>query len=97
MRKIKRSVVVLLLAWGMATVPICFANVPSSDSLYIGSPAWFARFDSGGYCDWYNWGESDIHEVGTYHEMLSGEWGAAIYYDGIESAPKATWLTDQFV
>ena len=34
---------------------------------------------------------------GNDHEMLSGEWAAAIYYDQIESAPDAMWLTDQFI
>ena len=39
--------------------------------------------------------------------MLSGEWGAAIYYDGIDTDPidanepdgarKAMWLTDKFI
>ncbi|HEX40735.1 MAG TPA: LamG domain-containing protein [Phycisphaerales bacterium] len=90
-------IVGFLLGWSAVGVSIASAEAPSGAAVYIGSPSWYAQFDGAGYCDWCLWGESDGHEVEDYHEMLSGEWGAAIYYDGIESAPAAMWLTDKFI
>ena len=52
--------------------------------------------DYAGYSDVIEYGYSLEHPY-TYHELLSGEWGAAIYYDGIKDAHKAMWLTDKFL
>jgi len=54
-------------------------------------------FDVGGFSDWWYWGYSSLHPHNS-HEMLSGEWAAAVYYDGIddEDPNKAMWLTDAF-
>jgi hypothetical protein len=52
--------------------------------------------DYAGYSDVIEYGYSLEHPY-TYHELLSGEWAAAIYYDGIEDAPQAMWLTDKFL
>jgi hypothetical protein len=54
---------------------------------------WWIDVDQFGYSDWL---EYDPPGPGGSHEMLSGEWAAAIYFMGIET-PGATWLTDQFI
>jgi len=79
-----------------------FGNPPEPVAPYLES-----YFDAAGYSDEINYGPSLLHEYEPYHEMLSGEWAAAIYYDGIDtgliepSEPdrgrKAMWLTKQFV
>jgi hypothetical protein len=56
----------------------------------------YARLDAGGYSDVIKWGWSNYHPYGL-HELLSGEWGAAIYYNGISTSPNAMWLTNQFL
>ena len=71
------------------------AASPTDWHVMIGSPYWFGDFDAAGYSDWWWWGQSNRHPYGS-HEMLSGEWGAAIYYDGITTEPKAMWLTNYF-
>jgi uncharacterized repeat protein (TIGR01451 family) len=68
-------------------------------------PYFTAIMDAGGYSDGIYYGQSEIHEYG-YHEVLSGEWGAAISYDNIdtelinpgnpEAGRKTMWLTKQF-
>lgn len=72
-------------------------------------PYFWGRFDAGGYSDdGIYYGPSPIHgedqNVYGYHELLSGEWGAAIYYDGIDTDVidpntgdrQAMWLTTLF-
>ncbi len=71
-----------------------------------GEPYFYATVDSAGYSDAFYYGPSDLHSVDRFHELLSGEWGAAIYYDGIGTdlidpvnpslGHKAMWLTRQF-
>jgi len=55
-------------------------------------------FDAAGYSDWWYWGR-DYWPRHPYsqHEMLSGEWAGAIYYDGIATGEQAMWLTDHFL
>jgi hypothetical protein len=62
----------------------------------MGSPVSFGEFDAAGYSDWAYWGSSDRHGY-EYHEMLSGEWAAAIYYEGIATGSQTMWLTDHFL
>jgi len=65
-----------------------------------------ATNDAAGYSDWVWYGPTEGHDH-PYHEILSGEWGAAIYYDGIDTAltvdpndsptrRQAMWLTQRF-
>lgn len=71
-----------------------------------GAPYFYGDLDSAGYSDWIWYGPSDIHDVDQFHELLSGEWAAAISYDGIDTAlidpvnpslgHKAMWLTQKF-
>lgn len=67
------------------------------------APYFFATMDAAGYSDWIYYGPSPDH-ADAYHEVLSGEWGAAIYYDGINrpltvnpnddpSRRQAMWVT----
>jgi hypothetical protein len=68
-------------------------------------PYFYGVFDDGGFSDWIWYGPSPEHPVSGNHEVLSGEWGAAIYYDGIDTDPidpvsperKAVWLTKEFL
>ncbi|HLB74287.1 MAG TPA: LamG-like jellyroll fold domain-containing protein [Sedimentisphaerales bacterium] len=72
------------------------AGDPSEQVLHMGSPVSFGEFDAGGYADWCWWGPSARHGY-EYHEMLSGEWAGAIYYNGIATGDQAMWLTDKFI
>ena len=64
-------------------------------------------FDAGGYSDAIYYGPSTLHNGRSYHELLSGEMGAAIYYDGIDTDPidptdpnsryQSMWLTKDFI
>ena len=94
-----------------------FGATPSETDITIGdtvqtdilpngrAPYFYGTFDAGGFSDWIYYGRSTIHQY-SYHEVLSGEWGAAIYYDGIDTSPidaldpnspyQAMWLTDYF-
>ncbi len=71
------------------------------------APYFYGDMDAAGYSDWIWYGPSPIHEYG-YHEVLSGEWGAAIHYDGIDTnltndpndaanRRQAMWLTKDYV
>lgn len=75
------------------------------DSLYGGNDTvgLEATLDAAGYSDGIWYGNTEMHEH-AYHEVLSGEWGAAIYYDGINrpltinpnddpARKQAMWLT----
>jgi hypothetical protein len=60
----------------------------------------FVEFDfyPSGYSDGFYWGPSARHlnwNEGYSHEMLSGEWAAGIYYNGIHDN-KTQWLADWF-
>jgi len=62
-----------------------------------GTPPYvYAMLDHAGYSDKIYYRRSPKHSY-QVHELLSGEWGAAIYYNGIQDGPKAMWLTDKFV
>jgi hypothetical protein len=54
---------------------------------------WHIDMDDYGYSDWLIYYPPGVPP----HEMLSGEWAAAIHYVGIASAPLTMWLTDQFI
>jgi uncharacterized repeat protein (TIGR01451 family) len=86
---------------------IANATAPSQKVIELNNPYWnVTPIDTAGYSDKFYWGRSPRHPYGE-HEMLSGEWGAAIYYDGIPTEPvdanypdgpkKAMWLTDLFI
>jgi len=91
----KVLLVVLAFFW-LVFSQVAHGADPSEQVLHMGSPVGFGEFDAGGYSDWYYWGQSPRHGY-EYHEMLSGEWAAAIYYDGIATGNQAMWLTDYFL
>ena len=75
-------------------VDIYLYPVPPPPPAYnISCPYWYIEVNDAGYSDWM---------IQTYpgqesHENLSGEWAAAIYYDGIETPGHQTmWLTQWF-
>ncbi len=86
---------------------VSVASSPSSEYLYIGAPSFYAEMDVAGYSDWIYWGESERHHASDYHEVLSGEYGGAVYFDEIDTefidpnnqslGRKAMWLTDEFL
>ena len=96
------SVIILSLLFPSEVLAI----KPSERNVFIGEPDSFGEFDAAGYTDWYLWGESVRHPY-EYHEILSGEWAGAVYFDGIDtglidpnnpnSGKKAMWLTDHFL
>ena len=88
---------------------------PSDINIYLGNPSEYCdneapyfhgKIDSAGFSDWIWYGKSPNHPYGS-HELLSGEWGAAIYYDNIDTNPivsgnpnsplKSMWLTNKFI
>jgi len=70
---------------------------PSDWHVMIGAPNFYGDLDAGGYSDWIWWGYEPNHHPYSYHEVLSGEYGAALYYNSISTEPNAMWLTDLFV
>lgn len=54
---------------------------------------WEIYLDDYGYSDYLGYS----YPGAPLHEMLSGEWAAAIKYVGIETWPKAMWLTHNFI
>jgi hypothetical protein len=55
---------------------------------------WYITLDDYGYSDWLMYTPTGVPQ----HEMMSGEWAAAIYYSGIPTAgSKSMWLTPQFI
>jgi len=68
------------------------------------APYFLGTMDAAGYSDWIFYGKSPDHDY-SYHEILSGEWAAAIYYEGIDTEildpntndREAMWLTKNFV
>ena len=95
-RRPKKRLCVPILA-GLFLTQGAWGLQPHYHVLHMGSPASYGEFDAGGYADWCWWGSSPRHDSG-YHEMLSGEWAAAIYYDGIATEEdQAMWLTDKFL
>ena len=83
---------------GLWATRISEAVEPSSETLGLSNEYWQCQaIDTAGYSDKFWWGPSPRHNHPGYHEMLSGEWGAAIYYDGIATGSEAMWLTDKFL
>jgi len=80
------------------------APPPSSSLALMSNPHWNTALNSAGYADFFFWNNAPGHPYAG-HEMLSGEWAAAIHYNGVNNsgldptapAGTATWLTDQFV
>jgi len=100
----KWIILVIIPIASLCSTQIANAVDPSTEHLWLSNPYWRAGriewneggFDAAGFSDKFWWGTSPRHNF-TEHEMLWGEWAAAIYYDGIATAPKAMWLTDKFV
>lgn len=105
------------IVFAIAALVVCTSTALASFdsySLLIGNPQggsgqtapyFYATLDAAGYSDWIWYGASPIHDH-DYHEVLSGEWAAAIYYDGISTdltadpndgdRRQAMWLTKHF-
>jgi uncharacterized repeat protein (TIGR01451 family) len=77
--------------------------VGSSENVNL--PCISGTYDAGGFSDGIYYGISQDHPY-TSHEVLSGEWAAAVYYDNINTmivdpndpsgSRQAMWLTDSF-
>lgn len=63
----------------------------------INCPYWFMLFDRAGYLDITEWYQSsEFHEFGP-HEMMTGDFSAAVHFSGLNETDTAEWLTDSFV
>ena len=93
----KRIASIVVVVVSLVTSQESRADAPSSKTLLLDNPYWNAKLDTGGYSDVFWWEQFSPRHNYTRHEMLSGEWGAAIYYDGIGTGSKAMWLTDKFL
>ena len=91
LKRIFCSVIIALFFWAQVT----HALDPSDRKITLTCPYWNATIDAAGYGDLFYWGNSPYHPH-NQHELLSGEWAAAIYYDGIATTPDAMWLTNYF-
>lgn len=74
-----------------ATLPneatLTLGNTYKRDVLGVATPPYFyATLDAAGYSDAVYYGLSERHNY-YMHELLSGEWAAAVYYDGIDTEP----------
>jgi len=76
-------------------IQIVGAAPPSELHIDLITPYWYATVDAAGYGDEFYWGYSPYHPHAS-HELLSGEWAGAIYYDGIDTGDGSMWLTDKF-
>jgi len=76
-------------------VVVCFSSVLMAyyriDCNHFGG-----TFDNAGYSDAIDWGGNTAYHPYSLHETLSGEWGMAIFYDGISTEPNAMWLSNYF-
>lgn len=81
-----RLIVLMVFLLSVVTVSIANAGVMSS-------PDWYIELNDWGYSDWM------IQQFPEYpHENLSGEWAAAIRYDGIATPGGVSmWLTPWFL
>jgi len=88
MRKEKSVLIAaIILTASLNSTRIAQAVAPSTETLRLMNPYWYAEWlDAGGYSDKFYWGPSPRHNVSERHEMLSGEWGAAIYCDDVGTA-----------
>jgi len=93
LKNIARSIIIVGLC-GLQSVNA--GDPPSDETLDLHWPCGIARFDAAGFADVIKWSASDYHPHED-HELLSGEWAAAIYYDGIETDTASMWLTDKLL
>lgn len=61
----------------------------------LSCPYWYMMFNRAGYMDITYWYPSQRHPYYA-HEMMTGDWAAAVYYDGINITSEAEWLTNWF-
>lgn len=77
--KLLYPAVVLLLGISTCLGYIEGYNLTIGDKDEVGgAPYFYGTFDAAGYSDWIYYGYSPEHPYG-YHEILSGEIGAAIF------------------
>ncbi len=78
-------------------VNILFPSLASAEQVEftLSCPYWEIEYDRAGYVDITNWHTSPRHPFAV-HEMMTGDWAAAVYYDGINQDNKSEWLTNQF-
>lgn len=77
----------------LMTIPAARRVSAASNSEVYAQPHWFAQLTDYGYSDFLIFPMAPF-PTDALHEMLSGEWGAAIWYDGL---PSAMWLEPWFL
>lgn len=98
----KVIVCIFVIIIGLSSMVMAYR--PSEQTLTIGdnygydqAPHFYGVFDAAGFSDGIYWGYEPNHHPYSYHEVLSGEYGSAIFYDDISTEPNAMWLTNQFL
>lgn len=80
-----------------AVLSIASNGFASSGEFQINCPYWYFDIDRAGYVDYTWYYQSERHGYGP-HEMMTGDWAAACWYQGIkQGSNQAQWLTDSFV
>jgi len=88
----------------LSVIVFCFlANIVFPSSTFarsreftLSSPYWYIDYDRAGYVDITYWYPSPLHPFNA-HEMMTGNWAAAVSYSGLNETGTAEWLTDQFI
>jgi len=62
----------------------------------LNSPYWYINIDRAGYVDYTFYYPSPRH-LASYHEMMTGDWAAAVWYPNIPTGTQAAWLTNRFI
>ncbi|MFN7964062.1 MAG: hypothetical protein U0V87_00005, partial [Acidobacteriota bacterium] len=92
----KTTIAVAISAFGWLASGV---STPAQEAQFS-TPDWFVLLSDRGYSDYLIYTSGEF-PAGSLHEMLSGELGAAIAYDGIESylvpPQRAMWLEPDWV
>ncbi len=87
------SVFIVCLFLSMLFPSLLFAK---SREFTLSCPYWYIGYDRAGYVDITWWYPSPRHPFPA-HEMMTGDFAAACWYQNINEDNEAEWLTDQFV
>lgn len=79
-------------------VTLIFSNASFARSreFTLSSPYWYIEYDRAGYIDITYWYPSPQHGFGP-HEMMTGDFAAAVSYSGLNETDTAEWLTNSFI
>ena len=87
------SVIIVCFLITMLSPAFIFAR---SVEFTLSSPYWYIQYDRAAYVDITYWYPSLLHDFGP-HEMMTGDWAAAVSYSGLNETNTAEWLTNSFI